>query len=474
MHAFLEVGQRLDRDGLLRQLVDMLYTRNDHDFHRGTFRVRGDVVEVIPAVRERARAAHRVLRRRDRVDRRDRPAARQGPGAAEARDDLPGQPLRRDRGAHPGRPAPASAASWPSASPSCAARGKLLEAQRLEQRTMYDLEMLEEMGFCHGVENYSRWLDGREAGQPPYTLYDYFPKDGLVLPRREPRDRAADRRHVPRRPRAQGDAGRVRLPAAVGARQPAAALRGVGERARTPASTCRPRPATTSSSSARAWWWSRSSGPTGLVDPQVEVRPAAGQVDDLLGEIRARVAARGARAGHDAHQAHGRGADRVLRRPRRARALPAQRHPDHRAHRDHPRAARGRLRRAGRHQPAARGARHPRGRAGRDPRRRQGRLPALDALADPDHRARRAQRERHGDPVRRQGDRLDPQRRSRRPTAAASSRLRYNAEHGITPADREEAHLEPARLDLGGGLRDGAEARGAGASRTCRRTSCPA
>ena len=99
---------------------------------------------------------------------------------------------------------------------------RLLEAQRLEQRTMYDLELLAEMGFCPGIENYSRHLTGRLPGQAPPTLLDYFPNNFAVLHRREPRDGAADRRDVSRRPIAQVDAGRFRLPAAVGARQPPA------------------------------------------------------------------------------------------------------------------------------------------------------------------------------------------------------------------------------------------------------------
>ena len=128
----------------------------------------------------------------------------------------------------------------------------------------------------------------------------------------------------------------------------------------------------------------------------------ATQVDDLLSEITLRVDKQRARARDDAHQAHGRGPDRLPRRARRQGALPALGHRHGRARRDHPRPAPGRVRRAGRHQPAARGPRHSRGVAGGDPRRRQGRLPARGALADPDDRPRRAPHQRHGDPVRRQ------------------------------------------------------------------------
>ena len=104
---------------------------------------------------------------------------------------------------------------------------KLVEAQRLEQRTRFDMEMIMELGYCAGIENYSRFLSGRQAGEPPPTLFDYLPSDALLVDRREPRDHPPARRHVPRRPLAQGDPGRVRVPAALGTGQPPAALRGV-------------------------------------------------------------------------------------------------------------------------------------------------------------------------------------------------------------------------------------------------------
>ena len=103
--------------------------------------------------------------------------------------------------------------------------GKLLEAQRLEQRTRFDIEMIREVGYCNGIENYSRYLSGRAPGEPPPCLFDYLPDECAAGRRREPPDDSAARRDVPRRSLAQGDAGRVRLPPAVGARQPAAALR---------------------------------------------------------------------------------------------------------------------------------------------------------------------------------------------------------------------------------------------------------
>ncbi|MGI9590639.1 MAG: DEAD/DEAH box helicase family protein, partial [Myxococcota bacterium] len=180
MHAFVEAGMNLDRDVFLRQLVDMLYERNDLDFHRGTFRVRGDVVEVFPQYE--AERALRVEFFGDEVE-----------SIAEI-DPLRGKVVARPKRAliSPARHHMAPAAILPRAIAGIRdklreriqdfrRREKLLEAQRLEQRTLYDLEMLEEMGFCHGVENYSRWLDGRDAGQTPYTLYDYLPEDTLVV-----------------------------------------------------------------------------------------------------------------------------------------------------------------------------------------------------------------------------------------------------------------------------------------------------
>jgi len=162
MHVYLETGMNLVRDDLLRRLVDMQYDRNDHDFHRGTFRVRGDVVEIFPQYE--GEMAVRVEFFGDEID-----------SIAEI-DPLRGKVVARPKKAMI-YPASHYVAGQDRIRQACdGIRGelqeqlalfnkenKLLEAQRLEQRTMYDLEMLETMGFCHGVENYSRWLDGREA-----------------------------------------------------------------------------------------------------------------------------------------------------------------------------------------------------------------------------------------------------------------------------------------------------------------------
>ena len=197
------------------------------EFGRGTFRVRGDIVEVVPSYEEHALRiglfgdevdelawfdplTGKVIRRLDKVavypkshfvTSRDRTKLAVGIDQAGARANI--------------------AALLES-------EGKLLEAQRLHQRTMFDLEMIREIGYCHGIENYARHLTGRPPGEPPPTLLDYLPDDALVDRRRESPDGAAGPRDVSRRPLAQGSAGRVRIPSAVGARQSPAQLRRVG------------------------------------------------------------------------------------------------------------------------------------------------------------------------------------------------------------------------------------------------------
>ena len=292
MHLYLESGMRLVREDLLRQLVDMLYTRNDHDFHRGTFRVRGDVVEIFPQY-ESDRAI-RVEFFGDEID------------AIAEIDPLRGKVMARPRRAmiYPASHYVATAERLEQAVKGIREEldqrlvefkkaGKLLEAQRLETRTMYDIEMLEELGFCHGVENYSRWLDGRSAGQTPFTLYDYLPDDTLLV---------MDESHIGVSQiggMSRGDRARKETLVEFGWRLPSAldnrpltfdewekrALQRVYVSA-TPA----------------AYELEHSGGvvveqvirPTGLVDPQVEIRPASGQVDDLLDEVR-RVVASGSR-----------------------------------------------------------------------------------------------------------------------------------------------------------------------------------
>jgi excinuclease ABC subunit B len=284
MHVYLEAGAELARDDLLHALVDMQYTRNDHDFHRGTFRVRGDVVEIFPQYE--ADRALRVEFFGDEIE-----------SLAEI-DPLRGKVLSRPKRSlvYPASHYVAGEARLQRAvegiKEELAERvatfqreGKLLEAQRLEQRTRYDLEMLQEMGFCHGVENYSRWLDGRDAGETPYTLYDYLPEDALVV---------MDESHISV-PQIggmyRGDRARKETLVEYGFRLPSALdnrplrMEEWEERAKQRIYL---------SATPAAYELERSKGvvveqiirPTGLTDPEVEVRPASGQVDDLLAVVR--------------------------------------------------------------------------------------------------------------------------------------------------------------------------------------------
>ena len=283
----VEVGQRVSMDAIITKLVDVQYQRNDMDFHRGTFRVRGDVLEVIPAY-EHERAlrleffgdeieavreidpltgeilgnigktviypASHYVSDRDNLER----------AMSDVRDEL-GERLRLFQ-----------------------SQNKLVEAQRLEQRTQLDLEMMQELGYCTGIENYPRHLDGRKEGDPPAPLLDYFPDDFVLF---------ADESHISI-PQVggmfKGDRSRKTTLVDFGFRLPSALdnrplefheflerLNQVVYVSATPGK----------------WELERSQGivaeqiirPTGLLDPEVEVRPVKGQIDDLLGECRARV-----------------------------------------------------------------------------------------------------------------------------------------------------------------------------------------
>jgi excinuclease ABC subunit B len=288
MHVYVETGMNLSRDDLLRRLVDMLYERNDYDFHRGTFRARGDVVEIFPQYE--AERAIRVEFFGDEVE------------AIAEIDPLRGKVVARPKRAmiYPAshyvagenvlkRAAEGIREELAERLQFLRKEGKLLEAQRLEQRTLFDLEMLEEMGFCHGVENYSRWLDGRVEGQTPYTLYDYFPDDFLVV---------IDESHISV-PQIggmyRGDRARKETLVEYGFRLPSALD---NRPLRFDEWEARVGQAFYLSATPADYELEKSNGvvveqiirPTGLIDPVVEVRPAAGQVDDLLGEVRQRAA----------------------------------------------------------------------------------------------------------------------------------------------------------------------------------------
>jgi excinuclease ABC subunit B len=288
MHAYVEQGQRMRRDEFTRKLVEMLYDRNDLDFHRGTFRVRGDVVEVFPAYEDER--AIRVEFFGDEVE------------AISEIDPLRSRVLAKPRVAvvFPNSHYVQTRERLERAIEGIRGEldqrivefkhgNKLLEAQRIEQRTMYDLEMLAEMGFCHGVENYSRWLDGRVKDQPPYTLIDYFPKDFLCF---------VDESHVTvpqiggmfrgdrRRKETLVDFG-FRLDSALDNRP----LKfeeweqRVGQTLFVSAT-----PAEYELEKSYGVVVEQIIRPTGLCDPEVKIRPAKNQVEDLLAEIRERVA----------------------------------------------------------------------------------------------------------------------------------------------------------------------------------------
>ena len=227
MVLHLDRGDRLDQRKLLRRLADMQYTRNELDLSQGTYRVRGDVIDIFPA--ESEREAVRVELFDDEIE------------ALSLFDPLTGEILRKlpRYTVYPSTHyvTPRERVNWAvdqireelrERLLELRAAGKLLEAQRLEQRTTFDLEMMMEMGYCAGIENYSRYLSGRSAGEPPPCLFDYLPKGCLAGRGRKPRHDPADRRHVSRRPVAQGNAGRIRVPAAFRARQPSAAIRRMG------------------------------------------------------------------------------------------------------------------------------------------------------------------------------------------------------------------------------------------------------
>ena len=221
----LKVGGQYRRDGVLRHLVDLQYQRNDAQLARSRFRVRGDVLEFAPVSGD---YIVRVDFFGDEIER-----------IVEV-DDLTGEVLaeRREVNIYPAShyvtPRDKLLAAienidveMEERTRQLANEGRELEAARLRQRTQFDLEMMREVGFCSGIENYSRHLAGREAGSRPWTLIDYFPTDYLLDRGREPHHDPAGPRHVQERPDPQGDPGRLRLPAAVGARQPAPHLRGV-------------------------------------------------------------------------------------------------------------------------------------------------------------------------------------------------------------------------------------------------------
>ena len=280
----LKVGQRIDRDDLIRSLVEIQYQRNDVEFIRGNFRVKGDTVEVIAVYDEEATRIEffgdeiekiyrihpltgEILMERDSVaiypaSYYVAPAERLGQAIEAIEEELEQRYTELER------------------------QGKLLEAQRIKMRTTFDLEMIRELGFCSGIENYSRHIDGREQGEPPACLLDYFPEDFLTV---------IDESHVtvPQvRAMFNGDASRKRTLVEFGFRLPSALdnrpLKFDEFRERTGQTVYL-------SATPADYELDLADGtveqiirPTGLVDPRIVVKPAKGQIDDLLEEIRLR------------------------------------------------------------------------------------------------------------------------------------------------------------------------------------------
>jgi len=289
--VFLEVGERRDRDDILRDLVRIYYTRNDIEFGRGTFRVRGDVLELRPAYEE---TGVRIEMFDDEIE------------AISVIEPLTGNVITRlnQIGIYPAKHFVTSRPMLETATRAIRHElrdqletfnkaGKLLEAQRLKTRTEYDLEMLTEMGYCPGIENYSRPLSGRKPGERPHCLLDYFPKDWLCI---------IDESHVTV-PQIggmyEGDRSRKQTLVDHGFRLPSALdnrpLRYAEFEDMVPQTMyVSATPADFELQKTQGVIVEQIIRPTGLIDPVMEVRPVAGQVDDLLAEIR-RVTAAGGR-----------------------------------------------------------------------------------------------------------------------------------------------------------------------------------
>ena len=283
---FVEPGARISRDVLLQRLVELQYERSDINFQRGTFRVRGDVVEIFPSYQDQA---YRIELWGDEID------------SISTIDPLLGEVVEKHTSRVPIYPKTHYVMSRPTIKraiktireelewwePKLIQEGKLVEAQRLHQRTMFDLEMIKEMGFCRGIENYSRHLTGKKPGEPPPTLLDYLPRDTLII---------IDESHqsVPQvRGMFEGDQSRKRTLVEYGFRLPSALdnrpLNFKEFEARigqTIYVSATPGPYELTKASGEVI--EQIIRPTGLMDPEVEVHPVKGQIDHLLEQCRQR------------------------------------------------------------------------------------------------------------------------------------------------------------------------------------------
>ena len=287
----LRPGDELERDALLRKLVEIQYQRNDTDFHRSCFRVRGDIVEIFPA--SNSEIAIRVEFFGDEIDRICETDALTGNILSELKHVLIFPASQYAVGSEKMKLA-LSMIEQDMNNEVVAFRneGKLLEAQRLEQRTRFDLEMMKEIGYCSGVENYSRYFDGRSPGEPSFTLLDYFPKDNFLV--------FIDESHmtIPQiRAMYHGDRSRKDNLVGYGFRLKSAydnrPLTFEEFDARVPQLICvsaTPAPYELEESGQTVEQLIR---PTGLLDPEIFVRPTKNQIDDLLGEINSVIAQKG-------------------------------------------------------------------------------------------------------------------------------------------------------------------------------------
>jgi excinuclease ABC subunit B len=286
MLLFLEKGQKIRRNDIFSKLVEILYERNDVDFRRGTFRVRGDVIEVFPTYEDNA---YRIELFGDEVDSLSQIDPLFGT-VKQKYTRLPIYPkshyvMSQDQRSHAMQTILEELAWWEK---ELEKEGRLVESQRIHQRTRFDLEMIKSVGYCHGIENYSRHFSGRKPGEPPPTLLDYFPRDFIMF---------IDESHqtVPQlHAMWHGDRSRKENLVQYGFRLPSALdnrplkFEEFEERVNQ---------AIYVSATPGPYELTKSAGvvieqiirPTGLVDPQVEIRPVKGQIDDLLHEIRDRV-----------------------------------------------------------------------------------------------------------------------------------------------------------------------------------------
>ncbi len=285
MLLLLEQGQRISRQDIVRRLVEILYERNDVDFRRGTFRVRGDVIEVFPTYDE---SAFRIELFGDEIE----TLAQIDPLFGTVKQKYARLPIypkshyvvQPERKAQAIDSIVAELTEWEA---QLEKEGRMVEAQRIHQRVRFDLEMIKSMGYCHGIENYSRHFSGRLPGEPPPTLLDYFPRDFLVF---------IDESHVTM-PQVHGmwhgDRSRKQTLVDYGFRLPSAMD---NRPLRFEEFERRVNQLIYVSATPGPYELTKAAGvvveqvirPTGLVDPEVEVRPVKGQIDDLLGEIRAR------------------------------------------------------------------------------------------------------------------------------------------------------------------------------------------